>query len=158
MYNYLTARLIKCVRIVSINFRAICLIAALALGASGFAQTSIVSLTPNYGTPSGNTAVTITGNNFLATDNSTPIITTVNFGSVSIAYPNFVISTTNIINVNSPTQNAGIVDVILTTNTGNVSPTVNADKFVYDTVPVYSNAISRQNVTVNTAYSTLTTA
>ena len=154
MYNYLTARLIKRVRIVSINIRAICLIAALALGANGFAQTSIVSLTPNYGTPSGNTAVTITGNNFRAADN-TPIISTVNFGSVSIAYPNFVILTTNIINVNSPTQNAGIVDVILTTNTGNVSPTVNADKFVYDTIPVYSNAISTVNVTQNIAFSTL---
>jgi large repetitive protein len=156
MYNYLTVCSVKRSHYFLLTFRAVCFMCALTLGAQSYGQTSIVSLTPNYGTPSGNTAVAITGNNFLTLNGSSISISTVNFGSVPSA--NVIVLTNNTMSVVAPTQNAGIVDVVLTTNTGNVSAVVAADRFVYDTAPVYTNTISTQNVTVNTAYSTLNTA
>jgi len=133
--------------------RFVLTLAASTTAVIGFAQTSIVSLSPNYGTPTGNALITITGNNFQTLNGSPITISTVNFGSVVSS--NVAVLSNNVLTANAMTQNAGVVDVILTTNTGNVSAVVLADRYTYDTPPVYVSPVTTINVTQNIGFSTL---
>ena len=82
----------------------------------------VTGLSPNFGPVSGGTAVEIAGSGFTGT-------TAVDFGSDITEYQ--VVSDTQI-DVRSPGESAGVVDVTVTTPSG-TSPTSSADQFTYGT-------------------------
>ena len=82
----------------------------------------VTGLSPNFGPVSGGTAVEIAGSGFTGT-------TAVDFGSDITEYQ--VVSDMQI-DVRSPGESAGVVDVTVTTPSG-TSPTSSADQFTYGT-------------------------
>jgi Big-like domain-containing protein/IPT/TIG domain-containing protein/putative Ig domain-containing protein/VCBS repeat protein len=98
--------------------------------ADGFTYVSstaptVTGISPNAGPPSGGTRVIITGSQFTGA-------TAVNFGSVAAS--SFTVVSATQITVTSPPENAGTVDVTLTTP-GGTSIISAADHFTYTTLP-----------------------
>jgi IPT/TIG domain len=117
----------------------------------GYGQAVITSVTPNLGVTSGNTIVTIAGNNF-QTPNA---VTAVTFGTTP-AY-NFIVTSNNSITAQTSANIAGTADIYLTTNTGIISTANSADHYTFDTPPTYASPAVTVNVTQNVAFTTLNT-
>lgn len=89
------------------------------------ASPSVTNVSPNFGSALGGDAITITGSKLAAA-------IAVTFGSVEAE---FVVDSDGSITAISPAQDAGIVDVTVTTS-GGTSATGLASKFTYKPVPV----------------------
>ncbi|MBI3700838.1 MAG: IPT/TIG domain-containing protein [Afipia sp.] len=83
---------------------------------------TVTSISPSGGPVAGGTSVTITGTNFTG-------LNAVKFGSR--AATSFTLNSTTSITAVSPANNAGQVDIIVTTAQGGVSTAGPADRFLY---------------------------
>lgn len=96
-----------------------------------FAAPTVTSVSPNAGSTTGATSVTITGTNFYNGASNA----TVSFGG-TVATSVVVVSATTI-TATSPSHAAGTVDVTVTTPSG-TSATSSADQFTYYAAPIVS--------------------
>jgi hypothetical protein len=87
---------------------------------------TVTVVSPNAGPTAGGATVTITGTNFTGA-------TLVDFGTT--AATNLVVVSATEITVTDPAENAGVVNVIVTTP-GGTSATSTADQFTYDALPI----------------------
>ena len=101
-----------------------------------YALPTINAVTPNYGTVSGGTSVSITGNNLAS-------VSLVTFNSVNAASFTYN-STTNSIIAVSPSGNAGAPIDIAVVNPGGATTPNAADKFTYYNTPIVT-ALSTGN-------------
>jgi hypothetical protein len=94
---------------------------------------TVTNVSPNGGSPSGGTTVTITGTNF----NNSGLV--VHFGATSGTSAAIVSDTS--VTVHSPAHAAGVVDVTVTTAAG-TSATSAADHFTFGAVPCSSVGVT----------------
>jgi hypothetical protein len=107
---------------------------------------TVTGVSPNTGLSGGDTAVTITGTNFLGA-------TAVKFGTITVT--NFTVVSNTEITLTDPADPAGgTVDVTVTTPVG-TSATSSADQFTYTFDKVLTaTSGGGQSATVNTAFAT----
>lgn len=101
---------------------------------AGVLTPSVSAVSPNSGTTSGGTTVTITGTHFVVG------ATTVKFGSTSATSVQVV--DTQHLTATSPPECSGIVDIAVTTTVGGTSPTSSSDQYTYQAATPSVTSIS----------------
>ena len=92
---------------------------------------TVTNVSPNYGSTTGGTSVTITGTEFLG-------VSAVNFGSTSAT--SYTVNSSTQITATSP-PGSGTVDIQVTTPDG-TSAVVTADQYTYNSVPIITGLSS----------------
>ena len=117
-----------------------------AMSAGAVSPPSVSAVTPNTGSPTGGTVVSISGTGFV------PGSTTVSFGTTPGT--SVSCSTVTICSATSPAGSTGLVDITVST-AGGTSATVAADHFTYAVFAYVANFGSATVSVINTATNTL---